>query len=115
MLYQVRSHGQLCQAKKYLKQEDILYFIDKIIKKTETHRKTLNINEIRKLKFGMKVTKDELIESLEVTKINEELLPNYLIILGKEIEITNPIDLIEIEQEKKIEARMRRESLLQRV
>lgn len=112
MLFQVRSYKDLCASKRYLIKEEINDHIKDVVKATEKHRLTLSDMEKRKLRHGMKVTSAELEESIEILKIDDSHPSHPMTALGSEMEIRKPIDILELESQKKKEAKAKREALL---
>lgn len=112
MIFQVRSYKDLCASKRYLIKEEINDHIRKVVEATNKHRSTLSELERRKLRHGTKVTTPELEESIEILKIEDSHPSHPMIALGSEMEIRRPIDILELEAQKKKEAKAKREALL---
>ena len=112
MLYQIRTFGDLCASKKYLKKSQLSKHILEVVEKTKKHRESLSVEELIKLRYGKSVTEAELMESIGILKVDPDMLPDYERILGKSYDIGLPIDLDAIEQERKNIAKAKRNAIL---
>jgi hypothetical protein len=85
-MYQVITHLHLCSSKKYfLFKEEAHKHISKVIDRTMLYRSTF------KSKLPLKtLSKEKIIDSISLTHIDEELLPNWETVFGKEEAIRDP-------------------------
>lgn len=84
IIYQVRTMADLCPCKKYVTtRKEIPGIIKEAVEYTKKFRKSLQAKGIS-AHWTVEVTKKEVLEGVEVVKINTELLPEYERILGKE-------------------------------
>ena len=84
MIYQITTRNRLCGSKRYFKNKrEAREHINNIIRKTHKFYSSLL--------FPQRLLMREIEDGINVLTIDENILPQWKIILGEEKEITNPI------------------------
>jgi hypothetical protein len=72
-MYQFRSCGDLCSSKKMFEtRKEILAHLGNVVALTEKYRKSLPKEDLEIVKWHQKVSKEEMIDNVFVTIIDEE-------------------------------------------
>lgn len=87
MIYQLTTSNLLCNSRKFFNhKKEMIFHIKKVVKLTEDHRsKYPNL-----FKDKMTVSKQEMIDSIRLLKIDDEILAEYETVFGCERSITDP-------------------------
>lgn len=91
MIYQIRTFGNLCSSKKMFKEySDLKYHIKEAQEKTNLYRSSVCQQSLRSRGIGVMVTRKELMEGIEILKVDEDLFPAYETFLGPQKEFKDP-------------------------
>ena len=90
-MYQVRTYNRLATSKKYFKTKDeIKEHLRQVFKKTREFERGMSDADLSELRWNVRISEITAISSVEITRIDTDLIPNWESLFGKVSEIHKP-------------------------